>query len=83
MILAKNVLSFMSTTLILTTSASISESAVASRSCVIGRGVSESCRRAKIAAASGCPIQIGKKRFVSTVLSNTIGCLPTMSNDTP
>ena len=37
----------------------------------------------KIAAASGCPIQIGRKRFPSTVFSNTIGCLPTMSKLTP
>ncbi len=54
-----------------------------SRSWVIGRGVEAPCSFIKIAAASGWPIQIGRKRFPSTVFSNTIGCLPTMSKLTP
>jgi hypothetical protein len=37
----------------------------------------------RIAAASGWPIQIGRKRFPSAVLSNTMGCLPTRSKLTP
>ena len=54
-----------------------------SRSWVIGRGVEAPCSFIRIAAASGWPIQIGRKRLPSTVFSNTIGCLPTMSKLTP
>ena len=54
-----------------------------SRSCVIGRGVDAPWSFIRIAAASGCPIQIGRNLFVSTVFSSTIGCLPTMSKLTP
>jgi hypothetical protein len=54
-----------------------------SRSWVIGRGVWAPCSFIRIAAASGWPIQIGRKRFPSTVFSKTIGCLPTMSKLTP
>ena len=54
-----------------------------SRSCVIGRGVEAPWSFIRIAAASGCPIQIGRNLFVSTALSSTIGCLPTMSKLTP
>ena len=53
------------------------------RSCVIGRGVVAPWSFIRIAAASGCPIQIGRNRFPSTVFNNTIGCLPTMSKLTP
>ena len=54
-----------------------------SRSCVIGRGVQAPWSFIRIAAASGCPIQIGRKRLPSIVFSSTIGCLPTMSKLTP
>ena len=54
-----------------------------SRSWVIGRGVEAPWSFIRIAAASGWPIQIGRNLFVSTALSNTIGCLPTMSKLTP
>ena len=54
-----------------------------SRSCVIGRGVEAPWSFIRIAAASGWPIQIGRNLFVSTALSSTIGCLPTMSKLTP
>ena len=54
-----------------------------SRSCVIGRGVVAPCSFMRIAAASGCPIQIGRNLLLSTVFSSTIGCLPTMSKLTP
>ncbi len=63
------------------TSSSVSISAT--RSWVIGRGVLAPWRRIRIAAASGWPIQIGRNLFESTVFSNTIGCLPTMSKLTP
>ena len=54
-----------------------------SRSWVIGRGVEAPCSFIRIAAASGCPIQIGRNLLPSTVFSKTIGCLPTMSKLTP
>ena len=54
-----------------------------SRSCVIGRGVDAPCSFMRMAAASGCPIQIGRNLFDSAALSRTIGCLPTMSKLTP
>ena len=54
-----------------------------SRSCVIGRGVLAPWSFIRIAAASGWPIQIGRNLLESTVLSSTIGCLPTMSKLTP
>src|SRR3954454_25333520 len=54
-----------------------------SRSCVIGRGVEAPWSFIRIAAASGYPIQIGRNLFVSTALSSTIGCFPTMSQLTP
>ena len=53
------------------------------RSCVIGRGVVAPWSFIRIAAASGCPIQIGRNLLPSTVFSSTIGCLPTMSKLTP
>jgi hypothetical protein len=49
----------------------------------MGRGVVAPCSFMRMAAASGCPIQIGRNLLLSTVLSNTIGCLPTMSKLTP
>ena len=62
---------------------SSSERTSESRSWVIGRGVLAPWSFMRIAAASGCPIQIGRNLFESTVLSKTIGCLPTMSKLTP
>ena len=53
------------------------------RSCVIGRGVAAPWSFIRIAAASGCPIQMGRNLFPSAVFSKTIGCLPTMSKLTP
>ena len=53
------------------------------RSCVIGRGVAAPWSFMRIAAASGCPIQMGRNLFPSAVFSKTIGCLPTMSKLTP
>src|SRR5207248_3569457 len=50
-----------------------------SRSWVIGRGGAWLWSFIRIAAASGCPIQIGRNLFPSAVLSRTIGCLPTKS----
>src|SRR5205085_466715 len=41
------------------------------------------CSFIRIAAASGWPIQIGRKRLPSTVFRRTIGCLPTRSKLTP
>ena len=64
-------------------STSSSPSTSESRSCVIGRGVDAPWSFIRIAAASGWPIQIGRNLLLSTVLSNTIGCLPTMSKLTP
>ena len=49
----------------------------------MGRGVEAPCSFMRIAAASGCPIQIGRNLFVSTAFRSTIGCLPTMSKLTP
>ena len=49
----------------------------------MGRGVLAPWSFIRIAAASGWPIQMGRNLFESTVLSSTIGCLPTMSNETP
>ena len=54
-----------------------------SRSWVIGRGRLVPCSLMRMAAASGCPIQIGRKRLPSTVLSSTMGCLPMTSKLTP
>ncbi len=53
------------------------------RSWVIGRGVEAPWSFMRIAAASGWPIQMGRNLLLSTVFSNTIGCLPTMSKLTP
>ena len=53
------------------------------RSWVIGRGVDAPWSFMRMAAASGCPIQIGRNLFESTVFRSTIGCLPTMSKLTP
>src|SRR3954451_11018928 len=53
------------------------------RSCVMGRGVEAPWSFMRIAAASGCPIQIGRNLLESTVLRRTIGCLPAMSKLTP
>ena len=53
------------------------------RSCVIGRGVLAPWSFMRIAAASGWPIQMGRNLLESTVFRSTIGCLPTMSNETP
>jgi hypothetical protein len=64
-------------------STSSSPSISESRSCVIGRGVDAPWSFIRIAAASGWPIQIGRNLLLSTVLSNTIGCFPTMSKLTP
>ena len=50
---------------------------------VSGLGVFAPCSFIRIAAASGWPIQMGRKRLPSAVFSRTIGCFPTMSNDTP
>ena len=49
----------------------------------MGRGVEAPWSFIRIAAASGWPIQIGRNLLLSTVFSNTIGCLPTMSKLTP
>jgi hypothetical protein len=65
------------------TSASSWPTTSLSRSCVIGRAGAAFCNLTRIAAASGCPIQIGRKRLPSAVFSSTIGCLPTMSKLTP
>src|SRR5215471_10114072 len=53
------------------------------RSCVIGRTDVWLCSFMRIAAASGCPIQMGRNLFPSAVFSRTIGCLPTRSKLTP
>jgi hypothetical protein len=53
------------------------------RSCVIGRGEVWLCSFIRIAAASACPIQIGRNLFPSAVFRRTIGCLPTRSKLTP
>jgi hypothetical protein len=53
------------------------------RSWVIGRGVLAPWSFIRIAAASGCPIQIGRNLLPSRVFRSTIGCLPTMSKLTP
>ena len=68
-------------TLVQATSSSVSMSLI--RSCVIGRGVFAPWSFIRIAAASGWPIQIGRNLFPSRVFSRTIGCLPTMSKETP
>src|SRR4051794_28336052 len=53
------------------------------RSWVIGRGAVCDCSFIRIAAASGCPIQMGRNLFPSAVFRRTIGCLPTKSKLTP
>jgi hypothetical protein len=80
---AKNVLSRSSVTATCVQRASSSPSMSTRRSWVIGRGVVAPWSFMRIAAASGCPIQIGRNLLLSTVLSSTIGCLPTMSKLTP
>ena len=72
-----------SVTAIFSTFAFSSPSIDVTRSCVIGRGVGVPCSFIRIAAASGWPIQMGRNLLPSRVLSSTIGCLPTMSKDTP
>ncbi len=80
---AKKVLSLSSVTVMRATSASNWPMMLVSRSWVIGRGSSVPCSLMRIAAASGCPIQMGRKRLPSTVLRRTIGCLPMTSKLTP
>ena len=82
-IAAKNVLSRSSVTATWVHLTSSSPSMSQSRSCVIGRGVVAPWSFIRIAAASGCPIQIGRNLLESTVFSSTIGCFPTMSKETP
>ena len=82
-ITAKKTFSRTSVTVIWTQVASSSPSISTIRSWVSGRAGSWPCRRIMIEAASCEPIQIGRKRRPSTVFSNTIGCLPTMSKLTP
>ena len=80
---AKYVFSRSSVTVTLTTSPLSSETTSVSRSCVIGRCGLAPCSFIRIAAASGWPIQIGRKRSSSTVFKSTIGCLPIGSKLTP
>ncbi len=80
---AKKVLSRNSVTATCVHFTSSSPSTSTIRSCVIGRGVLAPCSFIRMAAASGCPIQIGRNLFESTVFRSTIGCLPTMSKLTP
>ena len=80
---AKKVFSRSSVTATCVQLTSSSPSTSTSRSCVIGRGVEAPWSFIRIAAASGCPIQIGRNLLLSTVFSSTIGCLPTMSKLTP
>jgi hypothetical protein len=80
---AKNVLSRSSVTATWVQRTSSSPSMSTSRSCVIGRGVVAPWSFIRIAAASGCPIQIGRNLLLSAVFNRTIGCLPTMSKLTP
>jgi hypothetical protein len=49
----------------------------------MGRGVEAPWSFIRIAAASGCPIQIGRNLLPSAVFNKTIGCLPTKSKLTP
>src|SRR3954471_24490957 len=66
-----------------TTCASSWPSMSVTRSCVIGRGVEAPWSFIRIAAPSGCPIQMGRNLFPSAVFRRTIGCLPTRSKLTP
>jgi len=70
-------------TVTLTTSPFNSDTTSVSRSCVIGRCGVAPWSRMRIAAASACPIQMGRKRSSSTVFRSTMGCLPIGSKLTP